>query len=33
LLLTPLAYIVAYELARIGIAGASLEAFRLDSVY
>jgi proline iminopeptidase len=32
-LLTPLAYIVAYELARIGIAGASLEALRLDSVY
>jgi pimeloyl-ACP methyl ester carboxylesterase len=32
-LLTPLAYIAAYELARVGIAGASLEAFRFDSVY
>jgi len=32
-LLTPLAYIVAYELARIGITGASLDAFRFDSVY
>jgi hypothetical protein len=33
MLLTPLAYIAAYELARIGIAGASLEAFRFDSIY
>jgi pimeloyl-ACP methyl ester carboxylesterase len=33
LLLAPLAYIAAYELARIGIAGASLEGFRFDSVY
>jgi pimeloyl-ACP methyl ester carboxylesterase len=33
LVLAPLAYLVAYELARIGIAGASLEAFRFDSVY
>jgi pimeloyl-ACP methyl ester carboxylesterase len=33
LLLAPLAYIAAYELARIGIAGASLEAFRFDSIY
>jgi pimeloyl-ACP methyl ester carboxylesterase len=33
LLLAPLGYAVAYELARIGIAGASLEAFRLDSIY
>jgi pimeloyl-ACP methyl ester carboxylesterase len=33
MLLAPLAYIAAYELARIGIAGASLEAFRFDSVY
>jgi pimeloyl-ACP methyl ester carboxylesterase len=32
-LLAPLTYIVAYELARIGIAGASLEGFRFDSVY
>jgi proline iminopeptidase len=33
LLLAPLAYIVAYELARIGIRGASLEVIRFDSVY
>jgi len=33
LLLAPLAYIAAYELARIGIGGASLEALRFDSVY
>jgi pimeloyl-ACP methyl ester carboxylesterase len=33
LVLAPVAYIVAYELARIGIAGASLEGFRFDSVY
>jgi pimeloyl-ACP methyl ester carboxylesterase len=32
-LLAPLAYIVTYELARIGIEGASLEGFRFDSVY
>jgi pimeloyl-ACP methyl ester carboxylesterase len=32
-LLAPVAYIAAYELARIGIAGASLEAFRFDSIY
>jgi pimeloyl-ACP methyl ester carboxylesterase len=32
-LIAPLAYIVAYELARLGIAGASLEGFRFDSVY
>jgi pimeloyl-ACP methyl ester carboxylesterase len=32
-LLAPLTYIVASELARIGIAGASLEGFRFDSVY
>jgi len=33
LVLAPLAYIVAYELARLGIAGASLEAVRFDSIY
>ena len=33
LVLAPLAYIVAYELARLGIAGASLEGVRFDSVY
>jgi pimeloyl-ACP methyl ester carboxylesterase len=33
MLLAPLAYIAAYELARLGIAGASLEAFRFDSIY
>ena len=33
LVLTPMAYIGAYELARLGIAGASLEGFRFDSVY
>jgi pimeloyl-ACP methyl ester carboxylesterase len=32
-LLTPLAYIAVYELARVGIAGASLEGFRFDSIY
>jgi proline iminopeptidase len=32
-LVAPLAYIVAYELARIGIAGASLDGFRFDSIY
>ena len=32
-LLAPGAYITAYELARIGIGGASLEAIRFDSVY
>jgi len=32
-LLAPLAYVVAYELARIGIDGASLEGFRIDSIY
>jgi pimeloyl-ACP methyl ester carboxylesterase len=33
LLLAPLAYIAAYELARLGIAGASLGMPRFDSVY
>ena len=33
LVLAALAYIVAYELARIGIAGASLEGVRFDSIY
>lgn len=33
MLLAPVAYIVAYELARVGIRGASLETIRLDSVY
>lgn len=33
LVLAPLAYIVAYELARLGIAGASLEGVRFDSIY
>jgi len=33
LLLAPLAYIAAYELARIGIGGASLRMPRFDSVY
>ncbi len=33
LLLAPLAYIVAYELARLGIAGASLGIPRFDSIY
>jgi 4-hydroxybenzoate polyprenyltransferase len=32
LLLAPLAYIAAYELARIGIAGASLGIPRFDSI-
>jgi pimeloyl-ACP methyl ester carboxylesterase len=33
MVLAPLAYIAAYELARIGIRGASLEGIRFDSVY
>jgi pimeloyl-ACP methyl ester carboxylesterase len=33
LLLAPLAYIAAYELARIGLGGASLDAVRFDSIY
>ena len=33
LLLAPMAYVAAYELARLGIAGASLEVIRFDSVY
>ena len=33
MVLAPLAYIAAYELTRLGIAGASLEGFRLDNVY
>ncbi len=33
LVLAPLAYVVTYEVARAGIAGASLEAPRLDSIY
>ena len=33
MLLAPLAYIAAYELARLGIRGASLEGIRFDSVY
>jgi len=33
LLLAPLAYVVTYELARIGIAGASLGIPRFDSIY
>jgi pimeloyl-ACP methyl ester carboxylesterase len=33
MLLAPLAYIATYELARLGIAGASLEGFRFDSIY
>jgi pimeloyl-ACP methyl ester carboxylesterase len=33
MLLVPLAYIVAYELARVGIGGASLGAIRFDSIY
>ncbi len=32
-LLAPLAYMAAYELARLGIAGASLQGFRFDNVY
>ncbi len=32
-ILVPLAYIAAYELSRIGIAGASLDGFRLDNPY
>ncbi len=33
MLIVPLAYIVTYELARLGIEGASLEGFRFDSPY
>lgn len=33
IVIAPLAYIAAYELARFGIRGASLEALRFDSVY
>ena len=33
MVLAPLAYVAAYELARIGIRGASLEGIRFDSVY
>jgi proline iminopeptidase len=33
MVLAPLAYVTAYELARIGIGGASLEVVRFDSVY
>ncbi|HSJ00511.1 MAG TPA: alpha/beta hydrolase [Patescibacteria group bacterium] len=33
MLVAPLAYLVAYELSRIGIAGASLDGFRIDTVY
>jgi proline iminopeptidase len=33
MLVAPFAYLVAYELGRIGIAGASLDGFRLDTVY
>jgi len=33
LLLAPLAYVAAYELARVGIAGASLGIPRFDSIY
>ena len=33
MLIAPIAYLVAYELSRIGIAGASLDGFRLDNVY
>jgi pimeloyl-ACP methyl ester carboxylesterase len=33
MVLAPLAYIAAYELARMGIRGASLEVIRFDSVY
>jgi pimeloyl-ACP methyl ester carboxylesterase len=33
MLVAPIAYLVAYELSRIGIAGASLDGFRLDTVY
>jgi pimeloyl-ACP methyl ester carboxylesterase len=33
MVLAPLAYVASYELARIGIAGASLEVIRFDSVY
>jgi pimeloyl-ACP methyl ester carboxylesterase len=33
LLVAPLAYLVAYELSRISIAGASLDGFRVDTVY
>ena len=33
MLVGPLAYVAGYELARIGIGGASLEVIRIDSVY
>ncbi len=33
MILAPLAYVVAYELARLGIGGASLDGFRLDNPY
>lgn len=33
MLAAPLAYLVAYELSRIGIAGASLDGVRFDTVY
>lgn len=33
LVLAPLSFVAAYELARVGIGGASLGAIRLDSVY
>jgi proline iminopeptidase len=33
IVLMPLSYIVAYEASRVGIAGASLDGIRLDSVY
>jgi proline iminopeptidase len=33
LLVAPIAYIVAYELARSGIQGASLDGFRFDTAY
>jgi pimeloyl-ACP methyl ester carboxylesterase len=33
LLLAPLAYVVTYELARLGIAGATMDGFRFDTVY
>lgn len=33
LLLAPLAYAATYELARLGIGGASLEGIRFDSIY
>jgi proline iminopeptidase len=33
MVLAPVGYVAAYEIARIGIRGASLETIRLDSVY